>query len=67
MPAICVLDVIRKSIALFQLKIIKFQSLKKRSMMHRHEGAPVAQLGERWTLDRKVAGSILDRGAVLCP
>ena len=26
-----------------------------------------AQLGERRTLDRKVAGSILDRGAVLCP
>ena len=29
--------------------------------------APIAQLGERRTLDRKVAGSILNRGAVLCP
>ena len=31
------------------------------------EGAPIAQLGERRTLDRKVAGSIITRGAVLCP
>ena len=31
------------------------------------QGAPIAQLGERQTLDRKVAGSILTRGAVLCP
>ena len=31
------------------------------------KGAPIAQLGERRTLDRKVAGSILTRGAVLCP
>ena len=30
-------------------------------------GAPIAQLGERRTLDRKVTGSILNRGAVLCP
>ena len=29
-------------------------------------GAPIAQLGEHWTLDRKVAGSILNRGVVLC-
>ena len=28
--------------------------------------APIAQLGERRTLDRKVAGSILTRGAMLC-
>ena len=27
----------------------------------------VAQLGERRTLDRKVAGSILTRGMLLCP
>ena len=31
------------------------------------EGAPISQLGERRTLDRKVAGSIITRGAVLCP
>ena len=30
-------------------------------------GAPIAQLGECRTLDGKVAGSILSRGAVLCP
>ena len=29
--------------------------------------APIAQLGERRTLDHKVAGLILTRGAVLCP
>ena len=29
--------------------------------------APIAQLGERRTLDHKVAGSILTRGGVLCP
>ena len=31
------------------------------------KGTPMAQLGERQTLDRKVAGSILTRGVVLCP
>ena len=30
-------------------------------------GEPIVQLGERRTLDRKVAGSILTRVAVLCP
>ena len=30
-------------------------------------GAPIAQLGECQTLDRKVAGSILTRVGVLCP
>ena len=30
-------------------------------------GAPIAQLGESWTLDRKVAGKNLTWGAVLCP
>ena len=30
------------------------------------KGAPIAQLGERRTLDRKVADSILTRGALLC-
>ena len=30
-------------------------------------GAPIAQLGKRRTLHRKVAGSIHTRGAVLCP
>ena len=30
-------------------------------------GAPIAQLGERRTLDRKVAGSILTLGVVLRP
>ena len=30
-------------------------------------GAPIAQLGERRTLGRKIAGSILTRGEVLCP
>ena len=30
-------------------------------------GAPIAPLGECRTLDRKVAGSILSRGTVLCP
>ena len=30
-------------------------------------GAPIAQLGKRWTPDRKVVGSILTRGTVLCP
>ena len=29
--------------------------------------APIAQLGEGLTLDHKVAGWILNRGAVLCP
>ena len=29
-------------------------------------GAPIAQLGEHHTLDRKVAGSILTRDEVLC-
>ena len=29
--------------------------------------APIAQLGEHQTLDRKVAGSILAWGALLCP
>ena len=28
---------------------------------------PIAQLGERRTLNREVAGSILTQGAVLCP
>ena len=32
-----------------------------------YQEAPIAQLGERQTLDRKVAGSILTFGAVLCP
>ena len=31
------------------------------------EGARIAQLGERQTLDCKVAGWILTRGGVLCP
>ena len=31
------------------------------------KGAPIAQLGERQALDRKVTGSILTRRAVLCP
>ena len=31
------------------------------------EGAPIAQLGEGPTLDYKDTGSILTRGAVLCP
>ena len=30
-------------------------------------GAPIAQLVEHRTLDRKVVGSNLTRGAVLCP
>ena len=30
-------------------------------------GAPIAQLGERQTLDCKVAGLILTRAAVMCP
>ena len=30
-------------------------------------GAPIAHLGERQTLDRKVAGSIHTGGGVLCP
>ena len=30
-------------------------------------GAPIAQLGGHQNLDRKVAGLILTRGAVLCP
>ena len=30
------------------------------------QGAPIAQLVERQTLDRKVAGSNHTRGAVLC-
>ena len=30
-------------------------------------GALIAQLGERQTLDRKVASSILTQGTVLCP
>ena len=30
-------------------------------------GAPIAQLGEHQTLDRKIVGSILIGGAVLCP
>ena len=30
-------------------------------------GAPIAQLGERQTLDHNVVGLILTRGAVLCP
>ena len=30
------------------------------------KGAPIAQLGECRTLDRKVAGLILTRGVVLC-
>ena len=33
----------------------------------RDDGAPIAQLGERRTLDRKVAGSILTLGTMLCP
>ena len=41
---------------------LSFSKLKKNGM-----GAPIAQLGGRRTLDRKVAGSILTRGAVLCP
>ena len=35
--------------------------------MMRHMGAPIAQLGERQTLDPKVTGLILTLGAVLCP
>ena len=31
-----------------------------------HRGAPIAQLGERRTLDLKVVGSNLAPGAVLC-
>ena len=31
------------------------------------KGAQIARLGEPRTLDPKVAGSILTRGAVLCP
>ena len=31
------------------------------------KGAPIAQLGECQTLDRKVPGSILTWGTVLCP
>ena len=38
-----------------------------RQLLKIHVGEPIAQLGERRTLDRKVAGSILTRGAVLCP
>ena len=30
-------------------------------------GAPIAQLGECWTLDHKVPGSILTGGVMLCP
>ena len=32
-----------------------------------HSGAPIAQLEVCQTLDRKVAGSILTWGRVLCP
>ena len=32
-----------------------------------HTIFPIAQLGEHWTLDRKVVGSILTKGRVLCP
>ena len=30
-------------------------------------GAPMAQMGERQTLDCEVVGSILTRGMMLCP
>ena len=33
----------------------------------RASGAPIAQLGELQTFDRKVESLILTRGAVLCP
>ena len=37
------------------------------SMSPEWMGASIDQLGERRTLDRKVVGSILTRGAGLCP
>ena len=46
---------------------IPTQSSLIKSYLIQLGGAPIAQLGERRTLDRNVAGSILTWGAVLCP
>ena len=41
------------------------QVCRQNYLPHHHWGAPLAQLIDCWTLDRKVAGSNLTRGAVL--
>ena len=58
-------------INLLLLLLSNYQNLtiykKYFTLLQRYVEAPIAQLGKRRTLDRKVAGSILARGAVLCP
>ena len=46
---------------------IELSVLPQRKVTFSLGGAPIAQLGEHATIDRKVASLILTRGAVLCP
>ena len=50
-----------------QSKIQFYEWLYLSTNLIKNKAALIAQLGESQTLDRKVGGSILTRGAVLCP